>query len=84
MSSLPRVLSLWIKPWRTGSSNVCSVGKPSSTNTTSKSISVSTAVRQNNIKTVTLTHQFAIHSNCNPHLSCGMEITPNFTENKAK
>lgn len=62
MSTPPRVPSPWIKPWRPGSSNVCSVGKPSSTNTTSKSISVSTAVRQNNIKTVVLTHQFAIAS----------------------
>lgn len=59
-SYFPRVLLLWINPWRPGSSNVCSVGRPSSTNTTSKSISASTAVRQSDTRTVT--HQFAISS----------------------
>lgn len=62
MSCYPRVSWVWILALRPGSSNVCSVGKRSSTNTTSKSISASTAVRQNNIKTFILTQQFAIVS----------------------
>lgn len=40
----PRVPSVWTKAWRRGSSNVWSVGKHSSTNTTSKSIFASTVV----------------------------------------